>query len=510
MASLPQRICLLLVAAAFGAAGAAPALARERVAVVVVPSFPLGRYAAEGAVGLLVPGSGSTVTRAGSLAALVRGKVRSSLLGGPPRGEPLIRLAPKPGPVTIYVALPPPGPSHNVRRYPIAVVGGGYRGLLVSSATRVPGLVSIADVAPAAVALGAGKRPRLGSRPAADAPAELRRLDRRLAAAHDARAPVRVAVVLLLGVAFLAALALRSRTAARAGLLVGPAALATALALSAAHEARLGVAIPAVVASAAVAALVARRGDRALAVAVAALALLELVVLVRWPEVNALAAIGPHPDGGGRYYGVTNEVETLLLAPTLAAAAVLGPLAALPALILVGWSRAGADGGGLLVFALALAVLRLRLSGRRLTPRLVALAVAAAVALALVIVAIDAATGGASHVTDAIGSGPGSLAGDVAHRWHVSWAGATSSPGVVAMSLAGLGGLVVFALLRPRSAVFEALVAGMVVSLLVNDTPQDVLAFGGLTGASLWAWEWLRPAPRRRAPYVFEPRPRGG
>ena len=126
--------------------------------------------------------------------------------------------------------------------------------------------------------------------------------------------------------------------------------------------------------------------------------------------MNALATIGPHPDGGGRYYGVTNEVETLLLAPTLAAAAVLGPLVALPALVLVGWSRAGADGGGLLVFAVALAVLRLRLSGRRLTPRLAALAVAAAVAIALVLVGIDAATGGASHVTDAVGSGPGSLA----------------------------------------------------------------------------------------------------
>ena len=47
-------------------------------------------------------------------------------------------------------------------------------------------------------------------------------------------------------------------------------------------------------------------------------------MLAAWPEVNALAAIGPHPDGGGRFYGVTNEVETLLLAPSLAAAAAAG------------------------------------------------------------------------------------------------------------------------------------------------------------------------------------------
>ena len=44
-----------------------------------------------------------------------------------------------------------------------------------------------------------------------------------------------------------------------------------------------------------------------------------LVVLAASPETDSLAAIGPHPDGGGRFYGVTNQVETLLLAPALAA-----------------------------------------------------------------------------------------------------------------------------------------------------------------------------------------------
>src|SRR3954462_12946403 len=54
----------------------------------------------------------------------------------------------------------------------------------------------------------------------------------------------------------------------------------------------------------------------------------------RQPTWNALAVIGPHPDGGGRFYGVTNQVETLLLAPAL----VLGALAGtrlLPAFALV-------------------------------------------------------------------------------------------------------------------------------------------------------------------------------
>ena len=90
----------------------------------------------------------------------------SSLLGGKATGEPLIRLSsvaditPSAGAITIYVTLPPPGrPSHNTRRYPIAIIGGGYRGVLHSDTTRIPGLVSIADVAPTAVALAQGKTP---------------------------------------------------------------------------------------------------------------------------------------------------------------------------------------------------------------------------------------------------------------------------------------------------------------------------------------------------------------
>ena len=50
------------------------------------------------------------------------------------------------GPV-IVVGLPPATTAPNDRRYPIAVIGHGYHGLLTSSLTRVPGLVSIADVA---------------------------------------------------------------------------------------------------------------------------------------------------------------------------------------------------------------------------------------------------------------------------------------------------------------------------------------------------------------------------
>ncbi len=484
-------MCAVAALAVAGTARAAP------VAVVVSAPFALERYASAGAVGLVVPGAGSTVTREGALAALVRGQVRNALVDGRPSGEPLIELAERPGPVTIYVSLPPAGRTHNVRRYPIAIVGGGYHGLLVSSATRIPGLVSIADVAPTAVAIAGGERPRIGSRPG-NAPPALRRLDQRLTAAHDARFTARAIVACLLLLAFAVAVALRSRRVARAGLLVAPALLTAALVLAAAHEARLAIVIPVLAGGGAVALLAGRLGDRFAAAAVVAFLVAQTIVLAWKPELNSLAVIGPHPDGGGRYYGITNEVETLLLAPTLAAAAVLGPVAAVPAFALVGWSRAGADGGGLLVFAAALAVLWLVRSERHLTARRLVLGAALAVLAALLVVGIDAATGGSSHVLSAVGDGPSSWLAEATHRWRVSWAGATSSSLMAAESLGGLAGLVVFAIVRPRSALVDAFLVGIAVSLVVNDTPQDVLAFGALSCGSLLVWERLGERGRRR------------
>ena len=102
---------------------------RRRQAVRATPA-----YADRGAVGLLVPGAGSTVTRAGALSSLVRGKVVSSLLGGKSdrdAADPAVAATPLPRD-PIYVIAAAAGRSHNTRRYPIAIVGGGYRGLLAS------------------------------------------------------------------------------------------------------------------------------------------------------------------------------------------------------------------------------------------------------------------------------------------------------------------------------------------------------------------------------------------
>ena len=434
-------------AAAIAALVAAPTAA----AAVHVVDDP---WARGGALGLLVPGHGVTVTRAAALAELAKQR--------PPTG------------VDVYVALPPPGRTHNIRRYPIAVVGPGYSGLLTSSATRVPGLVSIRDL------------DRLSSQPDANPRATLSRLDRRLHQAHDARNGG--TLVVMFSALALAGLALLFRSAwlARAGVLSIPAALAAALLISALGGSRPAATITALSVLTVGGALVLARLP--LPAVVTGFLALYLIVLAAWPEVNALAIVGPHPDGGGRFYGITNEVETLLLAPVLVAAtAWLWPVAAL-ALANVAWSKAGADGGGILVFAVGLATLRLRLAGRALTVRRVAVIAVFAVALGLALVGIDAALGGSSHVDRAVGGGPGHVLGVLGHRLRISWDGVTRTWYSALIAALTGAACVLFAFLRPRVAALDALLVALAVSLLVNDIAVDVFGFGALGCAVVWTW----------------------
>jgi hypothetical protein len=209
-----------------------------------------------------------------------------------------------------------------------------------------------------------------------------------------------------------------------------------------------------------------------------------LLILWHWPVTNALATIGPHPDGGRRFYGVTNQVETMLLAPALAGAPLTAPLA----LLAIGWSRAGADGGGLITYASGYAMLALRAYGR-LTTRRVALAAALVLAFGLALVAVDAATGGSSHVTHALGGG---VFGDLAHRWRVSYDGATRSVGAFIMFASGVALLAAVARARPRPPLVDAMLVALVVSFVVNDTPQDVALWGALGAIALLAFERSR------------------
>jgi hypothetical protein len=337
-------------------------------------------------------------------------------------------------------------------------------GLLIDPNTRIPGLV-------AAKTTDAELRVRADP----NAARHVAELKAKLEAAHDARAHANVALGVLGGILVLLALGTRSAYLARAAVLTPPAMIALGLAWRSTVALFLGTLLLALVLA------VPARAFRFLCGSVFAGALL---VLWHWPVTNSLATIGPHPDGGRRFYGVTNQVETLVLPHALIAGLVAAPLA----LLAIGWSRAGADGGGLLVYASGYATLALHAYGR-LTVKRVLVAAAVVAALAVALVALDAATGGSSHVTKALGTG---LPGDLAHRIHVSEEGATRSFGSFTLFAVGVAVLVLVARVRPRPATLDAMLVALAVSLVVNDTPQEVMFWGALGAGTILAWERTR------------------
>ena len=483
----------MVAAAVTGTARAAPS---KKVAVLVVPASAVVFSSPEAAHGLLVVGEGATVSHRGALASLLRGELGNALVhDGVPGGKPVISLSIRPGRITFYVALPSPGEKHhNVVRYPIAVVGPGYHGVLTSSTTHLDGLISIADVAPSVLDLDAGKRPRIRSRASADPVAYLDRFDERLTRAHDSRTGATLVLVGLMTVLGLIALVARRAPLGRAAFLAAPACLAVAVALSA-----LGLTRPweVILVLAIVSAALALAGGMVLRpglpLAAGLAAVFAFLYAVMWakPEWNSLAALGPRPDGGGRFYGVNNQESTLLLSPALVLGALAGPaLPAVALLVVAGMavSFIGAQADGLVVYLAGFLVLALRMRGER--PGLIraAAAVAVAVAAALVLVAIDAAFGGSSHITHAVGGGPGTLAGDLAHRIHLSAEFVVSRWNETLLFFLSLAGLVWLALQRPRLAVLDALLAAIAVSLIVNDTPTDIAGLGVLSALVLWVW----------------------
>ncbi len=338
------------------------------------------------------------------------------------------------------------------------------QGIVIDPNTHIPGLV-------------AAKTPRgeLSVRPDPHPAERVAELKANMQSAHDARARASAVVGVILGLLGLLAVVTRSRVLARAAVLYAPAAIALGLGW------RSSVAIGFGALALALLAGVSRRAFAPLLVGIFAGALL---ILWQWPVTNALATIGPHPDGGHRFYGVTNQVETMLLAPALAGGLVVAPIA----LVAVGWSKAGADGGGLVTYAAGYTMLALRAYGR-ITWRRAAVALGVVVGGGLLLIALDAATGGSSHVTHSIGR---DLPGDLAHRWRVSYDGATRSVGAFVMFISGIALLVLVARVRPRPALVDAMLVALVVSFVVNDTPQDVALWGALGAIALLAFERSR------------------
>jgi hypothetical protein len=461
------------------AAGDARAAQQFQVYVVdqPLPSYP------NGAVGLLVPGAGPETSREQALASLVRGEVRNSLRGGEPEGAPLIRvsdLSGAPEPPYILVALPKGGMQPNDRRYPVVVVGPGYRGILTSDSTRIPGLVSITDIA----ATSLGEKDALRSQADSDPAATLADLDARIDDHNDSRVPAGLVAGLVL-----VALALLWPTA---GLLGFGAALLANLALGLAEVSSFWPTLVAIGLAAGVVGpllALALRSDLAIGLFLAAVVVAYLVALGVDGSAVALSPFGPSQNS--RFYGLSNFLETMLLVPAFAGAVFLWrrcgwpsfAAVALLSFVTVAGNRFGADGGGAIVLAVGFPLLAILLAGLR-GGRLVA-AVGAALAVVAGLVALDATVGPSSHLTRALDSGPSGLAADLHDRVELSWERVSQQGSIAAVVLVCLPVIVllVIRLLRSgapmtRRALPLAFAAALATSLVVNDSPNDVLTAG--------------------------------
>jgi len=465
------RFIVLSVVLALWATAALPeTAAAQQLRVVVVPELTTGDLAAledRGAIGLLVPDAGPKTSAVRARAALERGAVRNSILGGLPGGRTLLEVETAttvPVGPAIVVGLPRGGEQPNDRRYPIAVLGRGFRGVLTSESTRIPGLVSIVDVAPTAL----GEEGALGSTPDADATGALRDLDEQIRSNRGAKA-----TVLLLSLALLVAVAVFLPAA------ILPAFAAVLLAnLLAGAVGSTEVWVDALIVALAVAAslAIARAGPLVHGLLMAGVLCAYLVAMVADERWVALSPLGPTQNA--RFYGSSNLLATLLLVPALAGAVLLGRrlgiwafvgVAAL-SLVVVGGSSFGADGGGAIVLLAAFVVLGILEHGLSRNLAIGAGAILGILALALVV-------GGSSHVTDALSDGPVGLAEDLARRLQLSFERATGGIGVALLVFGGIAVFAVMALLE-RRPLLRALLLAIGVSLLVNDSPNDVVVAG--------------------------------
>jgi hypothetical protein len=431
-----------------------PALAVLLVAAAIQPTVAVVPQLepSGGAVGLVVPDAGPRTSEARARAALLCGAVVNSLrdrLATCPR--PLVRLV-DPSGARILIQLPQGGLQPNDRRYPIVLRGA--QGLLTSDSTRIPGLVSIADVA----------QGRLRVVPSADPAASLRRLDERI----EENSRVRTRAFLLV-MAILAVLALVAPRAAVAGFV---AVLAANLALGAAGVSDFTAVLVTIGLAAAVGGpLLSRLPLVPLSLAIVAAYLGALAVEGTWVSLSPLG-----PAQAGRFFGITNRVEALMLVPALVGASL--PATFLPGAILavvtVAGSSFGADGGGAVVLVVAYAVLAVGLFGRRRAIPAAA-AVAGAAVLAIVI-------GPSTHVTSA---GSGALP----DRVRLSWDFLANDWRFAIGTAAALGGLAFLVWRGSRRPLPLALVAAVATSLIVNDAPMEV-ALGGLVGyLTLWRYD---------------------
>ena len=478
----------------------------ERMHVVVVDRMSDATFkqlAERGAVGLMRPGYGPTTNRRRALAELVRGTETNARLGGVPKGRPLINV----NRVAVFnnckdcivLQLPPRGrPVPNDRLYRVAVIAPGFHGLLTSPTTHIRGLVSIVDIEPTDYPKG-HPTTTLSSMPSSDQLGQLHRLDRAIGSNNRLKFP---AMLILAGV--LLALALLGL---RAAVTAVPAALLVNLALGMGQVSNEVLLCAAMSAGTALLAFVleryCRRESALLALYGGVVALYAYVMVTR-PEWQAVNPLGPTQNS--RFWGIGNQVETLLLAPLLAGAflarrrfGIVGFLVfGLFGLVVMTDNRLGADGGGAIALGIALAVLGARLF--KLGVKGFAGLLASAAVAVLWIVTQGLAQRGPNHLRSAFADHGAGLLASLESRVPLSYVPALHAWQIVLPLFVVL--TVSFALAwrgaRQQSTreVLLAFGVAIVTSLLVNDSAAYELA-GGIAVVGAIARFAPVPAPAR-------------
>ena len=379
----------------------------------------------------------------------------------------------------IVLQLPPRGsPIANDKLYRIAVIGQNFHGLLTSPTTHIPGIVSIVDIAPTALGRQAST---LSWTAASDPLGRLAHLNRQIGANNRLKF---AALFILAGLMLLLAM-LGLRAAATAV----PAALLANLLLGIGQVSNEVLLVAGVSAGTALLALgLARvcRSDNGLLALYAGVVALYALVMVKRPEWQAINPFGPTQNS--RFWGIGNQVETLMLAPLLAGAVLarrrfglLGfALFGIFGLVVMTDNRIGSDGGGAIVLGVALAVLGARLFKLRLSGFLGLLGSSALVVLW--VVSRGLAQAGPDHLRSAFADHGAGLIKSLASRVPLSYLPALHAWTLVVPLLVVCALTFAVAWRRAESRATRdlllALGVALVTSLLVNDSAAYELAGG--------------------------------
>ena len=250
------------------------------------------------------------------------------------------------------------------------------------------------------------------------------------------------------------------------------------------------------------------RSESALLALYGGVVALYAVVMVTRPEWQAVNPFGPTQNS--RFWGIGNQVETLLLAPLLAGAflarrrfGILGfALFGVFGLFVMTDNRLGADGGGAIALGVALAVLGTRLF-KLGTRGFIGLLGSAAFAV-LWIVTRGLAEPGPNHLRSAFTDHGTGLLSSLESRWPLSYLPALHAWQLVVPLLFVLAAAFALAwrFARERSTrdLLLAFGVAIVTSLLVNDSAAYELTAGI---AVVGAFARFAPAPApARAPVL--------